>query len=65
MAMSYWPKEGQPLWGQYSTAAVAHTIRVYSRFMFDDPYPVIISVNGYSCSPFSTTIYASKQIEKS
>jgi hypothetical protein len=46
MAMSYWPKEGQPLWGQYSTAAVAHTIRVYSRFTFDYPYPVIISVNG-------------------
>ena len=46
MAMSFWPKEGQPLWGQYSTAAVAHTIRVYSRFTFDYPYPVIISVNG-------------------
>ena len=46
MAMSFWPKEGQPLWGQYSTAAVAHAIRVYSRFTFDYPYPVIISVNG-------------------
>lgn len=46
MAMSYWPKEGQPLWGQYSTAAVVHTIRTYSRFTFDYPYPVIISVNG-------------------
>jgi len=46
LAMSFWPKEGQPLWGQYSTAAVAHAIRVYSRFTFDYPYPVIISVNG-------------------
>jgi hypothetical protein len=46
MAMSFWPKEGQPLWGQYSTAAVVHTIRVYSRYTFDYPYPVIISVNG-------------------
>ena len=25
---------------------MAHTIRVYSRFTFDYPYPVIISVNG-------------------
>ena len=46
IAMSFWPKEGQPLWGRYSTAAVVHTIRVYSRFIFDYPYPVIISVNG-------------------
>ncbi|MCA9124407.1 MAG: M1 family metallopeptidase [Planctomycetales bacterium] len=46
MAMSYWPKEGQPLWGQYSTAAVVHTIRTYSKFTFDYPYPIIISVNG-------------------
>lgn len=46
LAMSFWPKEGQPLWGQYSTAAVAHAVRTYSRFTFDYPYPVIISVNG-------------------
>ncbi|MEO2014343.1 MAG: M1 family metallopeptidase [Fuerstiella sp.] len=46
MAMSFWPKEGQPLWGQYSTAAVVHAIRTYSKFTFDYPYPVINSVNG-------------------
>ena len=46
MAMSFWPKEGQPLWGQYSTAAVIHAVKVYSKFTFDYPYPVIISVNG-------------------
>ena len=46
MAMSFWPKEGQPLWGQYSTAAVIHTIRTYSKFTFDYSYPVINSVNG-------------------
>lgn len=46
MAMSFWPKEGQPLWGQYSTASVIHAVRSYSKFTFDYPYPVIISVNG-------------------
>jgi hypothetical protein len=45
-AMSYYPKEGNPLWGQYSTQVVAHTLRVYSRYTFDYPYPVAISVHG-------------------
>ncbi|MGB0579302.1 MAG: M1 family metallopeptidase [Limisphaerales bacterium] len=46
MAMSYWPPEGEPLWSKYSTEAVVHTIKTYSKFTFDYPYPVIISVNG-------------------
>lgn len=46
MAMSYYPKEGNPLWGQYSTEVVAHTIEVYSKFTIDYPYPVAISVHG-------------------
>lgn len=46
MAMSYYPKEGSPLWDQYSTRAVAHTLRVYSKFTIPYPYPVAISVNG-------------------
>lgn len=46
MAMSFWPKEGQPLWEKYSTASVIHAVKVYSRFTFDYPYPVIQSVNG-------------------
>ncbi len=45
MAMSYYPKEGNPLWKQYSTKAVAHTITTYSKFTFDYPYPVAISVH--------------------
>ena len=32
MAMSYYPKEGNPLWEQYSTRVVAHTIKTYSKF---------------------------------
>ncbi|MGV3538714.1 MAG: M1 family metallopeptidase [Rufibacter sp.] len=46
LAMSYYPKEGNPLWGKYSTEVVAHTIKVYSRFTIDYPYPVAISVHG-------------------
>jgi predicted secreted protein len=46
MAMSFWPKEGGDLWRKYSTAAVAHTLKVYSRFSFDYPYPTAQSVNG-------------------
>ena len=44
--MSYYPNEGEPLWSRYSTHAIAHTLDVYSRFSFDYPYPVAISVNG-------------------
>jgi hypothetical protein len=46
MAMSFWPKEGGELWRKYSTAAVIHTMKVYSRFSFDYPYPTAQSVNG-------------------
>ena len=46
MAMSFYPKEGEPLWSKYSTEAVIHTMKVYSRFSFDYPYPVAQSVNG-------------------
>jgi hypothetical protein len=46
MAMSYYPKEANPLYEQYSTEAVAHTLRVYSRYTIDYPYPVAISVEA-------------------
>ena len=46
MAMSYYPKEGEPLWSRYSTHSIIHTLNVYSRYTFDYPYPVAISVNG-------------------
>lgn len=45
MAMSLYPKEGNPLWEKYSTKAVAHTLRVYSKFTIDYPYPVAYSVH--------------------
>lgn len=45
LAMSYYPKGGNPLWEQYSTRVVAHTISSYSKHTFDYPYPVAISVH--------------------
>ncbi len=45
MAMSFYPKEGNPLWEQYSTKAVAHTIKSYSKYTFDYPYPVAQSIH--------------------
>ncbi|MFO0494804.1 MAG: M1 family peptidase, partial [Flavobacteriia bacterium] len=32
LAMSYYPKEGNPLWERYSTKLVAHTIKTYSKY---------------------------------
>jgi hypothetical protein len=46
MAMSYYPKEGNPLWEKYSTHAIIHTLNVYSRYSLNYPYPTAISVNG-------------------
>jgi hypothetical protein len=45
-AMSYYPNEAEPLWSQYSTASIIHTLNVYSRYTFEYPYPTAISVNG-------------------
>jgi peptidase M1-like protein len=46
MAISVYPKEGNPLWEQYSTRAVAHTLKSYSKYTFDYPYPKAVSVNA-------------------
>lgn len=46
MAISLYPKEGNPLWEEYSTRAVAHTLKVYSQYTFDYPYPKAVSVNA-------------------
>ena len=46
LAMSFYPKEGNPLWEQYSTKTVAHTLKCYSKYTFDYPYPVAISVHS-------------------
>ena len=45
-AMSYYSKEGNPLWGKYSTMVVAHTLRSYSKRTVAYPYPVAISCHA-------------------
>lgn len=46
MAMSYYSKESNPLWEQFSTRVVAHTLKSYSAHTFDYPYPTAISVEA-------------------
>ena len=46
MAVSLYPKEGNPLWEEYSTKAVVQTLRTYSKHTFDYPYPKAISVHA-------------------
>lgn len=46
LAMSMYPKEGNPLWEQYSTKAVAHTLKWYSHYTFPYPYPVAWSIHA-------------------
>ncbi len=48
LCMSYYPKEGNPLWERYSTKLVAHTIKTYSKYTVDYSYPVAISVHSKS-----------------
>lgn len=48
MAMSLYPKEGNPMWEMYSTKAIVLTLKTYSKFTFDYPYPVAYSINGKS-----------------
>ncbi len=48
LAMSFYSKEGNPLWEQESTVAVANTLRTYSKHTINYPYPVAISVHAAS-----------------
>jgi len=46
IASSLYPKEGNPLWEEYSTKVVAHTLEVYSKYTFDYPYPKAVSIHS-------------------
>lgn len=48
LAMSYYPKEGNPLWEKESTKAVVNTLIAYSEMSVDYPYPKAISVHAAS-----------------
>jgi len=46
MAVSLYPKEGNPLWEEHSTRVVANTLEEYSKYTFDYPYSKAISVHS-------------------
>ena len=46
MAISLYPPESNPLWGELSTKTVAHTLKSYSSRTFDYPYPKAISISA-------------------
>ena len=46
MAISLYPKEGNPLWEEHSTRVVANTLEEYSKLTFDYPYSKAISVHS-------------------
>ncbi len=45
LAMSFYPKEANPLWEKYSTKSIAHTLKVYSEHTFNYPYSTANSIN--------------------
>jgi hypothetical protein len=46
LCMSYFSKEGNPLWEKYSTQVIAHTLKSYSARTIAYPYPVAISCHA-------------------
>ncbi|WP_373057033.1 M1 family metallopeptidase [Zunongwangia sp. H14] len=46
MAVSLYPKEGNPLWEQWSSRVVASTLKSYSNHTFQYPYHKAVSVNA-------------------
>ena len=46
MSMSYYAKEAYGIYERYSTKAVAHTLKTYSKYTIPYPYPVAISVEA-------------------
>lgn len=48
MAVSLYPKEGNPLWEEWSTRVVASTLESYSKMTFNYPYHKAISVHAHN-----------------
>ncbi|MUP41565.1 M1 family metallopeptidase [Christiangramia aestuarii] len=46
MAVSLYPKEGNPLWEEWSTKVVASTLKSYSKHTFQYPYHKAVSVHA-------------------
>jgi hypothetical protein len=64
MCMSYYGKEAYKLWSRYSTRLVAHTIKTYSSFTFDYPYPVAQSVEASNGMEYPMICFNNGRTEK-
>ncbi len=47
MAVSIYPREGNPLWEDYSTITVVEALKSFSKYTFDYPYHKAISVHAH------------------
>lgn len=45
-AQSLYPREGMPLWDKYATHVVMHTLKTYSKYSVDYPYPQATAIHG-------------------
>ena len=64
MCMSYYGKEAYSLWSKYSTRLVAHTVKTYSHFTFDYPYPVAQSVEASNGMEYPMICFNNGRTEK-
>lgn len=64
MCMSYYPKEAYGLYRKFSTKVVAHTIRTYSKYTVDYPYPVAISVEASNGMEYPMICFNGGRTEK-
>jgi hypothetical protein len=47
MAVSLYPKEGNPMWENFSTITVVETLKFYSDYTFNYPYHKAVSVHAH------------------
>ena len=64
MCMSYYGKEAYPIYRKYSTKAVAHTLRTYSKYSIPYPYPAAISVEAASGMEYPMICFNPGRAEK-
>ncbi len=64
MCMSFYGKEAYPLWRNYSTKVVAHTIKSYSRFSIAYPYPVAQSIEASNGMEYPMICFNNGRAEK-
>ncbi len=64
LCMSYYGKEAYPLYRKFSTKAVAHTVKTYSKFTIPFPYPVAQSVEAANGMEYPMICFNNGRAEK-